>query len=170
MTVRKITSGTPIGDLTAGGGLAAAFDGNLSQIATACARKTNTNTCWIGLTLPRPMHLNKIIIMGASDEGYVTGASTQTELQLMGKVGAVGTPPSGTGWVDIGTSTFALTDDVAVALSPFTVPVAPSHQLIYYDHVVLIIEAPFVSNRTMNVAELEVYERLTDGGIVSLLV
>ena len=172
MPVRKITDGTPIGDVTAGGGLVAALDGITSQAAASCARKTNTNTCWIGLTLPKPTHLNKIIVVGASDDGYVTDVfQTQIELMLMGKVGALGTPPSGTGWVHIGTSTFAITDDFEpTGTNPFTVPVAASHKRIYYDHVALIIEAPFVSNRTMNVAELEVYEQLNDGGVVALLI
>lgn len=87
--------GTPIGDMTAGGGLAAAFNGAKTTAGASCARKgATTVTSFIGKSFPAPQAISGFRFWGASDQGVSAGSTI--ELQLWVKSGAPSSDINGT--------------------------------------------------------------------------
>jgi hypothetical protein len=81
------TLGTNIGDLTAGGGLAAAFDGVTNQALAACATKVASTDAYIGKTLAAPRAFGQAIVYGSNDAGFYNGTTSVT-ITVFGKQGA----------------------------------------------------------------------------------
>lgn len=96
--------GTAIGDMTAGGGLAAAFDGTTAKAAAASSSKA-ANTGYVGRTLPVALPIKKVEVWPASDSGFALGEAGSITLQLYGKNGAA--PANSTDGTLLGTSTAA---------------------------------------------------------------
>ena len=87
------TAGTNIGDMTAVGGLVAAFDGVTSQANTACARSaTAGQPGYVGKTLASPKIFGRAIIYGSNNAGFTYGANPSEDITIYGKQGS---PPSG---------------------------------------------------------------------------
>lgn len=98
------SGGTNIGDFTAAGGLAAAFDGNTSQTPAAGARKTGNTTAYVGKNHGSSVYkLSSVIVrrcsVGADPAGFANSGSTFT-LTLYGKNSA---PASATDGTSLGT-------------------------------------------------------------------
>lgn len=72
--------GSIIGDMTANGGLAAAFDGVTSQIGTSSALRSSTSNAYCGKNYSStPQKIGKALIYGSSDTGYLgSGISSGT--------------------------------------------------------------------------------------------
>lgn len=121
---RALAGSASIGDMTGGGGLAAAFDGILSQVATACAEKIQTAGVTLQQTLTLRSYVGKnytaasdqvigqAIVYPSSDSGIAFGSmvggggvtipfTTSIVLNLRGKASA---PASATDGTLIGTS------------------------------------------------------------------
>jgi len=112
-TVRQIflvdrTAGTNIGDFTAGGGLAAAFDGAGEFIANVAGKASGTSG-YVGKTLSGPKQFARARVYGSSNQGYVNAANPNVTLDIYGKAGTA--PSSATDGTLLGTLTFADTAD-----------------------------------------------------------
>ena len=81
-------TGTPIGDMTNNGGLAAAFDGTTSQATASCAVKlVGGGTVYIGKDWGsgNSKIIGKFVIWGSSDNGFAaSGTGTSVTLALQG--------------------------------------------------------------------------------------
>ena len=82
------TLGTTFGDMTNGGGLAAAFDGNTNQAASAGAAKTSSAIGYVGKTLAAPAIFSRAVIHGSNDQGYINAIGVNAVVVIMGKQGA----------------------------------------------------------------------------------
>lgn len=79
-------AGATIGDLTAGGGLAAAFDGSTTQVRTSSASKGVSasgynNTVGKDWGAGVTKTINRWITYGTSDEGFCAAGATGVKLQ-----------------------------------------------------------------------------------------
>lgn len=101
--VQTNVGGTNIGDLTGGGGLAAAMDGDNSKTYAQCATVAAT-TGYIGKTPTSSVKVSRAIVYGSSDKGFVTGAQPTVTLSLYGKTGSA--PASGTDGTLLGSISF----------------------------------------------------------------
>ncbi|MGO7673863.1 LamG-like jellyroll fold domain-containing protein [Rhizobium ruizarguesonis] len=102
------TLGTAIGDMTAVGGLAAAFDGNIAQSTSAAARpSTLTSNAYIGKNFgASPQTIGRAIAYGSTNIGFDgTSGAAQITIVLRGKNGSA--PASRTDGVALGSVTFA---------------------------------------------------------------
>lgn len=100
------TAGTNIGDLTANGGLAAAFDGSTSQAGSACAAKASA-TGYIGKTLAGSKIFGQAIVYGSNNFGWSGTTSNSITINIRGKTG--GAPSGPTDGTVVGTITFTET-------------------------------------------------------------
>lgn len=102
--VQMLVGGTSIGNLTSGGGLAAAFDGNKNKTnATAAALAATTG--YIGKTPGTPVRVSRALVWGSTNAGFASGSTALTTLTLYGKTGAA--PASGTDGTILGSITVA---------------------------------------------------------------
>lgn len=126
------TSGlTPFGDMTAGGGLAAAFDGNTNQAAAACAESPTAFNGYVGVTLASSTAINGAVAYGSNNEGYVVGANPVSQsVQLYAKAGGV--PSNGTDGSNLG-NTGSFTDTGNESGTPRAIDSADKETL--YDQV-----------------------------------
>lgn len=84
-------TGTPIGGLDQGGGLAAAFDGNTSQDNTTGAYTGGshpTSEMWIGKTFSAPKVFSRLQVYSCVTDGFQSGANPSITLRVRGKNGA----------------------------------------------------------------------------------
>lgn len=136
--------GTPIGDLTSSGGLAAAFDGTTAQASAASATKATATSGYVGKTLGQRFRIAKAEAWGSSDNGFTTGGATVT-LTLYGKQGAA--PANATDGTSLVTSG-------SIADTTSMVTLTSSDTATEWDHVWLTVAA---SSGTIAVAELRLY-------------
>lgn len=80
------TLGTNIGNMTSGGGLAALFDGVISQ-AYAVSAIGPTSTGYGGKTLAAPRVFGQAIAYGSTDQGFVSGSNPSISFEIRGKNG-----------------------------------------------------------------------------------
>lgn len=85
-TQTKLTGGTNIGDLTAGGGLAAAFDGTTSQAGTSSARKSVSasgynNTVGKDWGSGQTRNIARVRVYGPNNEAFLLGNASSFKLQ-----------------------------------------------------------------------------------------
>ena len=80
------TLGTAIGDMTSGGGLAAAFDGVVSQNAIPSATSIGVSTGYIGKSWPAAKIITGFRVYGSSDYGFdsVSGSGAVITATLLG--------------------------------------------------------------------------------------
>lgn len=102
------TAGTNIGNMTANGGLASAFDGNLSQGQSASATIASTSG-YVGKTHSAAKRCSRVVVHGPNDVGYSGGGNGSITIDLYGKTGAA--PGSATDGTLIGTITFTDTNN-----------------------------------------------------------
>jgi hypothetical protein len=98
------TLGTNIGDMTASGGLAAAFDGTTSQSGAVAAAKASTLNAFVGKTLAKKYAFSSATVYGSSNQGFWSSDNPSTTLDIYGKVGSA--PASSTDGTIVGTTTF----------------------------------------------------------------
>lgn len=153
-TLTDASTGTPIGDLTGGGGLAAAFDANNSQTVANTANLGSATTGYVGLTLAEPKAIASAVTYGASDYGYIAGVGGNITLTLYGKQGTA--PASSTDGTVIGTvAQFA----DASSANPKTI--TSTDTTTEWDHVWLKVDTDG-SAGTICIAELEIYVQLNE--------
>lgn len=126
------TAGTNIGNMTASGGLAAAFDGVTSQAFPASAGFQIGGTPWIGKTLAAPAAFGRAIVYGSNNSGFVGGVDPNVTLTFRGKNGAA--PATSTDGTAIGTLTFAETADESAG----RIVESTNHQT-KWDHIIVEI-------------------------------
>jgi hypothetical protein len=79
-------TGTPIGDMSGNGGLAAAYDGNENQANTACAFKSGAGalTAVIGKDWGSTKKIGRVVLMSSNDRGFISGADPTVNFRLLG--------------------------------------------------------------------------------------
>lgn len=107
------TTGTNIGNMTVGGGLAAAFDGETSEPAAGsnCAFSDGSESIkrgYIGKTLAAPRVFGRAVVYGSSTQGFLNGSDSIT-INIRGKTGAA--PSSRTDGTIVGTTSFTDASD-----------------------------------------------------------
>jgi hypothetical protein len=141
-----IAGGTNIGDMSAGGGLAAAFDGTTSQASTAGARVV-ANNGYIGKTLAVPCAITRCEAWPSNNTGFDNSGGGSITLTLYGKQGS--SPAGRTDGTTLGTVTF--TDDTTTMRS-----ITSSDQSTIWDHAWLGVVDAGAGGAT-NCAELKMY-------------
>jgi len=142
------TSSTNIGDMSAAGGLTAAFDGTTAQAAAACAAKSSATSAYVGKTLATAAVISSVKIYGSNDAGYVSGANPGMTVTLYGKTGTA--PANATDGTSLGSTTFT---DTADESSARTITSTSTSEWLH----TWVTFAQDGSAATMNVAELEFF-------------
>lgn len=121
---------TPIGNLTGGGGNAAAFDGIYNKVASASASRASGANGWVGKTYTGvPIAVGMVRVWGSRDVGFTNGSNPDVTLDVYGKSGAA--PANGTDGTKIGTVTFTDTDNEAF----YGRPIVPTDSVTEFQHV-----------------------------------
>lgn len=145
--------GTSLGDLTAGGGLAAAFDGTTSQAAASCARKINSTRSYIGKNYsggsPSAYAINRVTYYTSSDQGLSSNGAVSCTVQLRG----MHTAPSSAN--DAG-STLLGTDTFTDSNSTQTRTINSSDTTTEWEYVWIDIQ-PGGGGPNDNIAELQIF-------------
>lgn len=108
------TLGTNIGNMTSGGGLAAAFDGTQNQAGGASARTAGSVTSsYVGKTGAAASIISKCTAHGSNNVSYNDSGAVSITLELYGKTGSA--PASATDGTMLGSITFtqSATDESA---------------------------------------------------------
>lgn len=137
------SGGTRIGDLTAAGGLAAAFDGTTSQAAAAAASKTSATSGYVGKTLDVAQTCKKVKIYPSSNNGFSDQATVT--ITLYGKQGTA--PANATDGTSLGT-TGSISDTTSMQT------INSSNTATEYDHLWVTITQ---SSGIIYVAEVQFY-------------
>lgn len=141
------TQGTNIGDMTAAGGIAAAFDGVTSQDRSVCARKGSTanQNGFVGKTFPTPTAIQSFTVMGSNGHGFVD-TNPNTTLTIYGKNGAA--PASGTDGTPLGSITFVDTNNESAGRL-----ITSTDQVSYWDHA--WVHLTQTDNQGISIAEVQ---------------
>jgi hypothetical protein len=143
------TTGINIGDMTEGGGLAAAFNGTTSEANSSCAVNSVGTTSYVGKTFAAASRISRIVVYGSNNEGFVNVESPTATLSIYGKQGSA--PVSGTDGTLIGSISFTDTGNESAGRE-----VQSSDKGTAYDHCwVHLFNGG--STRDMNIAELVIY-------------
>lgn len=85
-----------IGNMTGGGGLASAFNGNAAQTFVAAAWYPQAaSNAWAGLSFSSPKAVSKIVVNGSNDHGFAYTQNGNITITAYGKNGAAPTTPTG---------------------------------------------------------------------------
>lgn len=154
-------TGTPIGDMTGGGGLSAAFDGTTSQAAAASARKSGTPPypAYIGKDwgVGQTKTISQFHAWGSNDFGFDHDGNTTVTITLYGSNSA---PASATDGTALGSSG-GDTDSAGLLISKTTGLTATPYRY----HWLHITHA--TGTGEVQVAEVQFYE---DNGSVDMAV
>ena len=143
------TAGTNIGNMTANGGLAAAFDGTVVQAATLGAGADNVVSCYVGKTLAAPKVFGQAEVHSSSNQGYWS-TNVSTTLNIRGKAGAA--PANAADGTVVGTTTFT---DGGAAIKT----IDSTDLVTAWDHLwVELIDNAAGGTNDARVAELVLYE------------
>jgi hypothetical protein len=107
-------AGTRIGDMTANGGLAVAFDNNAAQNAAASASRA-ASSGYAGKTFDVAMRILQVVSFPSTDSGYAAGEVGNITLQLYGKNGTA--PANSTDGTLLSSGTLADTTSQTVIAS-----------------------------------------------------
>jgi hypothetical protein len=141
--------GTPIGNATSGGGLAAAYDGNTSQIFTASPFSNATPAVFNGKRFPTPYRISGIRVWLTSDFGLNNNTGAMRVCTVYGKSGAdPATPTDGTP-----VFTFTVTDTTAATFSFLT----GFNTAVAYDRIWVAVANPTSTNIAV-FSEIEWYQ------------
>lgn len=144
-TTGYISSGTQIGNMTANGGVAAAFDGTTSQSAAASAGVLGATSGYVGLTLDAPTIIYGADVYGSNSGGYNNTTNSSVTLSLMAKQGSFTAPGDGT---VLATTTFTDTNNESTARTLLSSDTSTA-----WDHVWILIEVP--SSSALRCAEFD---------------
>lgn len=145
-------TGTPIGDMTSGGGASAAYDGNNDQAQAACATTTGSVTVSrIGKDYGSGTErvVTGMKTWGANNDGYNTAGTGTMTLVLK----ASNTDPTGTGWTGDTIATIAAFTDGSTANAKETLDNANATAYRY-----VWCELTASVSGFNNMAEIEFYE------------
>lgn len=142
------TTGTNIGDMTVGGGLAGAFDGTTNQAATSGAQLNSTQNAYVGKTTAVPTAIESVRVFGSNNNGYVNTVDPTVTLTLFGKNGSA--PANSADGTSIGSINFTDTSNESTGRD-----ITSSDTATYWDHVWVRITISGGTNRTVNIAELQ---------------
>lgn len=145
------TTGTNIGNMTTGGGLAAAFDGVTSQSSASCAILGSATNAYVGKTLAASRAFGQAVVFGSNNAGYVAAPSNTatTVLTVYGKQGAA--PSGGTDGTALGSVSFADTSNESTGRT-----ISSTDLSTVWDHLWVYV-AQGGSAANMLVAELQLY-------------
>ncbi len=144
-----IAGGTNIGNMTANGGLVAAYDGTTSQSGGASAtRASGSTTAFVGKTPASSVRVFKATCYGANNQGYINSADPSTTLEFRGHSSA---PTTGAEGTLLGSVTFT---DTATTNSQ---EITSSDKETLWAHVWVRI-VPASGTPEMHMAELQMYE------------
>lgn len=102
------TLGTIIGNMTSGGGIDEAFDGDTTQEHTQTSNRAGGDG-YVGKTYPSPQKISSATIFSTNNFGFAASGSGNIEITLYGKVGTA--PANATDGTLLGTTgTFSDTD------------------------------------------------------------
>ncbi|RAU23804.1 hypothetical protein CU669_01570 [Paramagnetospirillum kuznetsovii] len=135
-------TGTAIGDMTGGGGLAGAFDGVTSQSVTASATKSSATNSYIGKNLGTGHRIASGIYYVPADGNMVAGPTAST-VYLQGS-------NDGSSWTTLGSADGAVTYPTSVTVTSGDTATAYSYVRLYV--------VPTVSGSEIRCAEARFYE------------
>ncbi|MGI3128637.1 hypothetical protein [Nitratireductor sp. PBL-C9] len=142
--------GSAIGNMTAGGGLSAAFDDVLNEVMANTARGPSTISRYVGRTLSAPTRVFNVLVYPSSDEGFLQSANATVTLDLYATTGAA--PGSTTDGTLLGSASF--TDQTGGP--PRYIPVSGANIDTEWDHVWVTVTGDGSNN--VGIAELQIYE------------
>lgn len=147
-TMVPAASGTPIGNLTDGGGLAAAFNGVTVQTSGTCARLP-TSEGYVGKDWGNGVtrHIAKFDLYPSSDVGFTTASGSDIEIRLYGSNSEPSNATDGTQLYSSGV--------VANQTSVFSVTSGITSDTAYRYHWIAIID---VTSGSQYVAEVQFFE------------
>lgn len=169
MVVKLITDGTPFGDMTDSGGIAAAFDGDTTQSEGSSAEKITGGggslAAYIGKTLAAPSRIFKIIAYSPTLQGFINSTSVNNqrmELHASASAAPTNLSEAANAGTLIATETDfnLLTDNQSI----ITITVPDNRNL--YSHVWVLIADNNSNNYSMT--ELEIYS-VSNSGFMGLL-
>jgi hypothetical protein len=143
------TTGTNIGDMTGGGGLAAAFDGTTAQAFLSAAFLSGGNG-YVGKSYGAAKIYSKFIVYGSNDDGYDFTVDGTITITIYGKNGS---PASATDGTSLGTTgSFSNNNDESSGRT-----IVSTDQSNSFTHVWAYVVSGTGGTSTC-VAELEIYE------------
>lgn len=145
-----LITGTPIGDMTDNGGLAAAFDGETSETRANSAKSTTDARGYIGLTPSSAKNFAKAFIYGSSDQGFRENSNPSVTINIRGKNGAA--PSNRVDGTVVGTITFTDTADESAGRE-----ITSSNTTSTWDHLFAEIDTGAASGQNAYCAELKMY-------------
>ena len=118
-------TGSTFGDMTANGGLAAAFDGSTSQDSSVCALRASVTSAYCGKAFSSAQKISRVDTYG-SNVGYIGGTNASLTITIYGNSSA---PANATDGTSIGSTTF--TDGDAVQLKQITCDSTTAYQYVW---------------------------------------
>jgi len=150
-------TGTAFGDLLIAGGLAAAFDGNVSKADAACARGLALmSPRAIGKRWPSAKKIVAYTVTSSNNEGFNYGGDRSVQLDFQGS-------NDGSSWTTLDTQTF--TDATATVTKTQTGSLNTSASYLY--HQVKLSVAGMTGGEYICVAQLVFTEASTSGAAVT---
>ena len=120
-------TGSTFGDMTGNGGLAASFDGNISQANGACSQKIAATSGYVGKAFSTAQKISRVDTYGANDVGYAHAAGGSVTINVYGKSSA---PANATDGTLIGTSG-SFTDGATAQLKQITCDPTTDYQYVW---------------------------------------
>ena len=144
------TTGTNIGDMTAGGGLAGAFDGSTTQSGGAAQKSSvsSSGSAYVGKTVAVPTAIESVTVFGTSSNGYVATVNPTVVLTLYGKNGSA--PANSSDGTTLGSISFTDTANESTGRS-----ITSSDTATYWDHVWVKLTHSDGTARLTGIAELQ---------------
>lgn len=128
-----------------------AFDDGTTENAANSADSSSTNICLLGKSWSTSTPLNKVVVYGSSDQGFINGANpTGLEFYLRGKTGAA--PVLSNEGTLLNTTIVNDTSDESAGRTMIS-----SDQSTAWDHVWVTFFDPALVARTWYIAELSIY-------------
>lgn len=150
----KISGGSNIGDMTNGGGLAAAFDGNLSQASSAAAKSATGSLAsgTVGKNWGSTKTVTKVVVVGTSDVdfGRLNPSAENITFKVQGS-------NDGSGWTDLLSTSWNETSSVSTTRT-FTSADGLTVSTGYSQHRCFFQTNEATSSAFVCAAEVEFYE------------
>lgn len=105
-TTEYTPTGSTFGDMTASGGLAAAFDGTTSSDSSVCALKATATSSYCGKAFSAAQKIARVDTYGSNNAGYL-GVNQSTTITIYGKSSS---PANATDGTVLGSTTFTDTN------------------------------------------------------------
>lgn len=139
---------TSIGDMTAVGGLAAAFDGVTAQTTAQAAARGGVVNAFVGKKLGIPRRIQKVEFWSTTDAGHKTNEDPTITVVLRAKTGAA--PANRTDGTSIGSTAFTDANSLLTTLTS-------TDQVTYWDYAWIDISDNGSAANSLFIAELKLY-------------